>query len=83
MINGFLKLFFDYSQMEVKTSQDPFNGFGNNFLEKETAIQSTWGNALRLTLTGSISRRDEARGTRGRWRKGAWKFLSEVDINGE
>ena len=35
MIHGFLNFFFDYSQMEVKKSEDPFNRFGNNFLEKD------------------------------------------------
>ena len=35
MINGFLNFFFDYSQMEVKKSEDPFNRFGNHFLEKD------------------------------------------------
>ena len=35
MINGFLNFFFDYSQMEAKESEDPFNRFGNDFLEKD------------------------------------------------
>ena len=35
MINGFLNLLFDYPQMEGKRSGDPFNRFGNHFLEKD------------------------------------------------